>query len=88
MYEEDNESDVSEKLESKVVDEDADVDESDNIEDWDTEALAVSWKRDVYYWFFKHQVGHISIGMSSNRLIILPLGYKMFFIFNSTANEI
>ena len=43
MYEEDNESDVSEKLESKVVDEDADVDESDNIEDWDTEALAVSW---------------------------------------------
>ena len=43
MYEEDSESDVSDKLEAKVFDEDADVDESDSIEEWDTEALAVSW---------------------------------------------
>ena len=42
VYEEDNEQDVLDKLESRVVDEDADVDETDNIEDWDTEALAVS----------------------------------------------
>ena len=42
MFEEDSEQDVSDKLESRVVDEDADVDETDNIEDWDTEALAVS----------------------------------------------
>ena len=42
VYLEDTEEDVADKLEKKLVDEDADVDESDCIEDWDTEALAVS----------------------------------------------
>ena len=42
MYSEEEEEEVDKKLEKGVVDEDADVDESDVVEDWDTEALAVS----------------------------------------------
>ena len=42
MYEEDSEKSVEKKLENKLHDEDADVDESEDCDDWDTEAIEVS----------------------------------------------